>query len=283
MRNILLPVFFCIALQKQRILKHPYQYDMDLEASFITLNAIYKEQKKYALIDSVFKMRMALHKTIAKTAPQYKPEICKTLMDYAAFCKAQKRDDEAHRTYLKVADSQRELAEKEPLTHSDNLQSTLQLFYEHYDSLAANEIFEKKIKALRDTQNNYRNEQINVEIKRINALEKATIKDKQAKLNTSYSNLAAYYLSVKQIKEAELMAQKQDNNAAHFLVFIYSIQDKFNDAQLILTKISDKKTTKTHCLQWANDFYNQKVISYDVKTKLNKWFEKSTAIGLQGN
>lgn len=272
-----------ITLQKQRILKHPQQYNMDLEASLIALNAIYKEQKKYALIDSLFKMRMALHKTIAKTTPQYKPEICKHLMDYSAFCKAQKRPDEAHRTYLKVADMQRELTEKEPLTYSDNLQSTLQLFYERYDSLASNEIFEKKIKALRDTQNNYRQEQIDVQIKFVNALEKAIIKDKQAKLNTAYTHLAAYYLSIKKIKEAELIAQKQDNNAAHFLVFMYGIQDKFNEAQLVLTKINDKKTTKMRCLQWANDFYNQKVITHAIKTKLDKWFETSTAIGLQGN
>lgn len=272
-----------IALQKQRILKHPYQYELDLEASLITLNTIYREQKKYALMDSLFKTRIELHKTIAKTTPQYKPEICTHLMNYAAFCKAQKRYEEANRQYLKVADMQRELAEKEPITHSDNLQTTLQLFYERYDSLATNEIFEKKIKALRDTQSNYRNEQIDVQIKLVNALEKTAIKDKQAKLNTAYSNLGAYYLSIKKIKEAELIAQKQDNNAAHFLVFIYGIQDKFNEAQLILTKISDKKTTKTRCLQWANDFYNQKIITHDVKTKLNKWFEKSTAIGLQGN
>ncbi len=272
-----------IALQKQRILKHPQQYEMDLEASLVTLNTIYKQQKKYVLIDSLFKMRMELHKTIAKTTPQYKPEICTNLMDYAAFCKDQKRHDAAHQAYLKVADIQRELADKEPITHSDNLQTTLQLFYERYDSLASNEIFEKKIKALRDTQNNYRSEQIEVQIKRVNALEKVTIKDKQVKLNVAYSNLAAYYLSTKKIKEAELIAQKQDNNAAHFLVFIYGIQDKFNEAELVLTKISDKKTTKIYCSQWANDFYNQKIITYDVKTKLNKWFEKSTAIGLQGN
>ena len=59
---------------------------------------------------------------------------------------------------------------------------------------------------------------------------------------------------MKKIKEAELIAQKQDNNAAHFLVFIYGIQDKFNEAQVVLTKISDKKTTKTRCLEWANAF-----------------------------
>lgn len=272
-----------IGLQKQRILKHPQQYDMDLEQSLIALNAIYKQQKKYALIDSVFKMRIELHKTMVKRTPQYKPEICQTLMDFAAFCKEQKRYDEAHRQYLKVADMQRELTEKEPLTHGEHLQATLQMFFERYDSLASNEIFEKKIKALRDTQNNYRQEQIEVQIKIVNALEHATIKDKQIKLNTAYSHLAAYYLSVKKIKEAELIAQKQDNNAAHFLVFIYGIQDKYNEAQLVLTKISDKKATKIHCLQWANDFYNQKIITHDVKTKLNKWFDTSTAIGLQGN
>ena len=47
---------------------------------------------------------------------------------------------------------------------------------EHYDTLVVKEIFEKKIKALTDTQNNYRNEQIEVQIKLIAAYEKSTIK-----------------------------------------------------------------------------------------------------------
>ncbi len=269
-----------IILQTQRLATHP-QYALDLDKSFIVLHDIYKQQKKYLLIDSLFKMRTELHKIIVKRTPQYKTEMCQTLLDFAAFCKDQNRYDDALKQQVKIAEIQREIADKEPITHSENLQKTLQFFVEHYDGLIGKEIFEKKIKALTDTQKNYRNEQIETQIKLIAAYEKSTIKDKQAKLNTAFSQLGAYYLSIKKIKEAELTAQKQDNNAAHFLVFIYGIQDKFNEAQVVLTKISDKKTTKTRCLEWANAFYNQGTISHAIKTKIDKWFETSTTIGLQ--
>jgi tetratricopeptide (TPR) repeat protein len=279
-----------VVLQKQRVSAQPQQYEIDLDKTFIALNSIYQQQKKYVLIDSLFKMRIELHKTIAKgtpegksgQAPQYKPEICKTLLDFAAFYKNQNKGEDANRQYLKAIELQRELTEKEPLIYGENLQVTLQMFVERYDSLALKEIFEKKIKALRDTQSHYRHEKIEVQTKIVAAYEKATTKDKTAKLNEAYSNLAAYYLSVNKIKEAELIAQKQDYNAAHFLIFVYGIQDKFNEAQLVLAKIGDKKVAKTRCLQWANDFYNQKIITHDVKSKINKWFETSTTIGLQG-
>lgn len=270
-----------IVVQKQRIARHLQSAALDLDKTLIALQDIYKQQKKYLLIDSLFKMRIELHPSIVKKTPQYKTEMCKTLIDFAAFCKEQNKPELAFSQYPKIANLQRELAEKEPITHSDNLQKTLQIFVEHYDGLIGKEIFEKKIKALVDTQNNYRNEQIEVQIKLIAAYEKSTIKDKQTKLNAAYTQLATYYLSMKKIKEAELIAQKQDNNAAHFLVFIYGIQDKFNEAQIVLTKISDKKATKTRCSEWAEAFYNQKVISHAIKTKINKWFETSTAIGLQ--
>ncbi len=271
------------ASQKRLVLAHPQQYERDLEKTLNTLTTIYLEQKKYILADTSFKKAAELHKIILKGTPQYKPEICNFYDRFGAFYKEQNKIESAENQYLKSIELRRELAEKEPIIYGESHQINLQNIIDIHDTLLLKEIFEGKIKVHKDIQNNCRNEMINLQNKIIAAYEQSTIKDKQGKLNAAYGNLAAYYLSLNKIKEAELVAKKQEINNAHFLIFIYTIQDKFNEAQLVFAKIGDKKAAKTHCLQWANDFYNQRIISYAIKSKINKWLEASTTIGLLSN
>jgi Tfp pilus assembly protein PilF len=279
-----LPILDTIAaLQNRLVLAHPQQYEGDLEKTYSTLTTIYWAQKNYALADTSFRKSAELHKIILKGTPQYRPEICNFYSRFGAFYKEQQLAESAENQYVKSAELRRELVDKEPLVYGENHQLNLQTIIDLHDTLLLKEIFENKIKVHKDIQNTYRNEMVEVQNKIITAYSQSTIKDKQGKLNEAYGNLAGYYLSLNKIKEAELVAKKQEINNAHFLIFIYSIQDKFKEAQLVLTKIGDKKAAKSHCLQWANDFYNQRIISYAIKTKINKWLETSTAIGLLGN
>jgi tetratricopeptide (TPR) repeat protein len=279
-----LPILDTIAAEQKRlVLAHPQQYEGDYEKTLNTLATIYWEQKNYILADTCFKKAVELHKIILKGTPQYRPEICRFHNRFGAFYKEQKMTESAECQYVKSVELRRDLVDKEPLVYGEIHQINLQTIIDLHDTLLLKEIFENKIKVHKDIQNNCRNEMVELQNKIITALEKSTIKDKQGKLNEAYGNLAGYYLSLNKIKEAELVAKKQEINNAHFLIFIYSIQDKFNEAQLVLAKIGDKKAAKTRCLQWANDFYNQRIISWAIKTKINKWLETSTTIGLLGN
>ena len=279
-----MPILDIIAgLQKQLVVAHPLYYEGDLEKTLKILGAIYWEQKKYILADTTFKKAAELHKIILKGTPQYKPEICNFYDRFGAFYKEQNKIENAESQYLKSIELRRELAEKEPLIYGESHQINLQNIIDIHDTLLLKEIFENKIKVHKDLQNNCRNEMVDLQNKIITAYEQSTIKDKQGKLNAAYGNLAAYYLLLNKIKEAELVAKKQEINNAHFLIFIYTIQDKFTEAQLVFAKIGDKKAAKTHCLQWANDFYNQRIISYAIKSKINKWLETPSTIGLLGN
>jgi hypothetical protein len=281
-------------VQKRRVLEHPLHYEMDFEKTLTALGNYHWQQKNYVLADSMFKMTAELYKTIVKGTPLYmesngipkigRPEICAFYSRMGSFYKEQNNVELAENQYVKSAELWRELSQKEPLIYGEKLLKNLQTIISLHDTLMLSEIFEKKLKAHKDIQNTYRNEMVEVQNKIVAAYtQSTTIKDKQAKLNDAYGNLAAYYLSLNKIKEAELVAQKQENNAAEFLIFIYGVQEKFKEAQSVFAKIGDKKAAKTHCTQWANDFYNQRIISYSIKAKINKWLESSTAIGLLGN
>ncbi len=280
-----LPVLEDIAaIQKELVTTHPSLYEMDLEKTYKAMGTIYWAQKKYDLADTTFKKMANLHRTILKVTPQYKPEILAFHARFGDFYTEQKKLELAENQYVKSIEMRREFVDKEPLVYAEKHLINLQTIIDFHDTLMLNEIFENKIKAHKLIQNNCRNEMVETQNKLIAGLEKSTIiKEKSTKLNVAYGNLAAYYLSLNMIKEAELAAQKQENNAADFLIFIYGVQEKFKEAQAIFAKISDKKAAKSQCLKWSNTFYNQKVISWDVKTKINKWLENSTAIGLLGN
>jgi hypothetical protein len=271
------------ATQKSLVAAHPSHYELDLEKTLKALGTIYWSQKKYALVDTTFKQMANLHPTILKGTPQYKSEICAFHSRFGAFYKEQKKTQEAENQYVKSVELRKELVERDALAHGDNQQSALQNIIALHDTLLIGQIFENKINAHKKIQTDCRTEMVNVQNKIIAALEKTTTKDKQAKLTEAYGNLAAYYLSLNKIKDAELVAQKQENSAAHFLIFVYGIQDKFTDAQAVLAKIGDKKMAKKQCLQWANEYYEQKIISWDIKTKINKWLEAPATIGLLGN
>ena len=272
-----------IAFQDPLAQLYPQQYAVDLEKTLTTLGNIYWEQKAYILADTTLKKATEWHKTILKGTPQYKPEICTFYSRFGAFYGEQNKLELAENQYIKSVELRRELVEKEPLVYGKNQQINLQTIVGLHDTLLLKEIFENKIKVHKDVQNKYRNELVDVQNKIITAYEKSATKDKQGKLSAAYGDLAGYYLSLNKVKEAEAVAKKQEINNAHFLIFIYSIQDKFNEAQLVLTKTGDKKAAKSHCLQWANDFYNQRIISHAIKVKINKWLETSATIGLLGN
>jgi hypothetical protein len=269
--------------QEGLVAAHPLYYELELEKTLKTLSAIYWAQKKDALAESTFKKMGTLHPVILKTTPQYKSEICAFHSRFGAFYKEQRKTELAENQYVKSVELRKELVEKDPLLHGDNQQAALQNIISLHDTLLIDQIFENKINAHKKIQNDCRNDMVAVQNQIIGALEKSNSKDKQAKLTQAYGNLAAYYLSLNKVKEAELVAQKQENSAADFLFFVYSIQDKFIEAQTVFSKIGDKKAAKSRCTQWANEFYNQKIISWDIKTKVNKWLETNTSIGALGN
>jgi tetratricopeptide (TPR) repeat protein len=271
------------ATQKSLVAAHPTHYELDLEKTLKSLGTIYWAQKKYVLVDTTFKQMANLHPTVLKGTPQYRSEICAFHSRFGAFYKEQNKTELAENQYVKSVDLRKELVDKDALQNGENQQSALQNIISLHDTLLIGQIFENKINAHKKIQTDCRTEMVNVQNKIIAALEKTTTKDKQAKLTEAYGNLAAYYVSLNKIKDAELVAQKQENSAAHFLIFVYGIQDKFTEAQAVFAKVGDKKTAKKLCLQWANEYYEQKVISWDTKTKINKWLEASATIGLLGN
>jgi tetratricopeptide (TPR) repeat protein len=271
------------ATQKRYVVEHPNFYEADLEKTQRTLGNIHWAQKNYALADSAFKRTAELHPTILKGTPQYKADFCVFYDRFGAFYREQKKYKDADNQYVRAIEMRKELVEREPMFYADLHQINLQNSIDMHDSLLVGEIFEAKVLAHKAVQNNCRTEMLDVQNKLISAYEKSTLKDKAAKINAAYGNLAAYYLSLNKIKEAELTAQKQEGNAALFLVFVYAIQNKMSEAQLVLDKIIDKKAVKNQGIQWSNAFYRQQIISWDVKTKVNKWLENNNLIGALGN
>ncbi|MDZ7878379.1 MAG: tetratricopeptide repeat protein [Saprospiraceae bacterium] len=279
-----IPLLDTIAdLQKKLVLAHPLNYEIDLEKTLETQANIYYEQKKYVLFEEIFRKIAILHSIILKTTPQYKADICAFYSRFGAFYQEQNKLELAESQYKTSIELRKELVDKDALAHGENQKMALQHIISIRDTFLLPEIFENKILAHKKIQDNCRNELINTQNKIIAALEKSSSKDKQGKLNEAYGTLAAYYLTMNKIKEAEAVAQKQENVAAHFLLFVYSMEDKFTEAQSLFEKIGDKKSAKKRCSQWANDFYGQKIISWDTKTKINKWLEASATLGLLGN
>ena len=279
-----MPLLDAIAdLQTKLVAAHPLNYEIDLEKTLKTQATIYYEQKKSDLFEATLKKMAELHPIILKMTPQYKADVCAFHSLFGAFYKEQNKLEAAENQYMKSVELRKELVEKDPLAHGENQKWALQNIISIRDTFLLPEIFESKILAHKKIQDNCRTGMIDVQNKIIAALEKASIKDKQAKLNEAYGTLAAYYLTMNKVKEAEAVARKQENSAAHFLLFVYGVEDKFTEAQAVFEKISDKKSAKKCCSQWANDFYNQKIISWDVKTKITKWLEATATIGLLGN
>jgi tetratricopeptide (TPR) repeat protein len=279
-----MPLLDAIAdLQRSLVWAHPLIYEVDLEKTLKTQANIYYEQKKLDLFESTFKKMAELHPVILKTTPQYKADICAFHSRFAAFYKEQNKLETAESQYNKSIELRKELVDKDPLAHGENQKNAFQNIISFRDTFILPEIFENKILAHKNIQDKCRNGMVDVQNKIIATLEKSSMKDKQAKLTEAYGTLAAYYLTMNKIKEAEAVAQKQENSAAHFLVFVYGVEDKFTEAQAVFEKIGDKKSAKKRCSQWANDFYDKKIISWDVKTKITKWLEASATIGLLGN
>ena len=158
---------------------------------------------------------------------------------------------------------------------------TLQWLVNLYDSTRLSERDERKIKVWHDYQTKYRNEMVALQIKIIDAYEKAAVNGKHLKLNDAYGQLATYYLSVDKIKEAEVAARKQDPSKVVFLVFLYTIQGKCKEAETVLAQIDDKKAAKTQCLKWADVYCFQKIISENTRNKTNKWLENVPLVSLK--
>jgi tetratricopeptide (TPR) repeat protein len=279
-----MPLLDAIAeLQKNLVAAHPLSYELDLEKTLKTQANIYFEQKKLDLFEATFKNMAELHPVILKTTPQYKSDICAFHSRFGTFYKERNKLEVAENQFIKSVELRKELVDKDPLTHGESQKLALQNIISIRDTFILPEIFENKILAHKKIQDDCRLGMIDVQNKMIAALEKSSNKDKQSKLNEAYGTLAAYYLTMNKVKEAEAVAQKQENAAAHFLLFVYGVEDKFTEAQAVFEKIGDKKSAKKRCSQWANDFYDKKIISWDVKTKITKWLEASATIGLLGN
>ena len=260
--------------QEKRVKAYPQQYEIDLERALNTLAVTYWKQKNYETAEKTFKKAVDLHKILLNPrTPQYKLEICKTNFNLGAMYQQQKKLELAENQYIKAADARREAAEKQPNVYGTNHQVTLQCLVNLYDSMRLNEQDERKIKVWNDYQTKYRNEMVALQIKIIDAYEKAAVNGKHPKLNEAYGQLATYYLSIDKIKEAEVAAKKQDTNKADFLVFLYAIQGKYKEAEGVLMGINDKKASKIQCSEWADVYYFQKIISENTRTKINKWLE----------
>lgn len=282
--NALVVLNEVVVAQSARAIKYPKQYDNNLITMLNTLAMLNGELNNYEAAHANYDTIIKIQKRLVKNTTQYnEAEICLPYFNRGALYQKQKKYDLAEHWYLEAVRGRREWANKSPDAYGENHQGTLLPLINLYDSMRLMEKNEQKIKLWTNNQTKYRQEMVDLQLKIVNAYEKAAINGQHAKLNEAYEHLAVYYLSINNLKEAHIAAKKQLVNTADFLIFLQLIQDKYKEAEALLTEISDKTTTKHKCLQWTKDYFNQKVINNNTRNKINNWLEKPIIIGLIKN
>jgi hypothetical protein len=270
-----------VTIKSARAIKDSLEYDNDLITMLNTLAILNGDLNNYAAAHANYDTIVKIQKRLVKNTTQYnEAEICLSYFNRGALYQKQEKYDLAEHWYLEAVKGRREWANKSPDGYGENHQGTLLPLINLYDAMRLNEQNEQKIKLWTNNQAKYRHEMVELQIKIINAYEKAVVNGKHAKLSEAYAHLAMYYLSINKKKEAEIAAKKQDAHTAYFFMFLYLIQDKYKEAQSVLAEIMDKKAAKTYCSEWADGYFNQKIINNNTRNKINNWFETTDVITL---